>query len=160
MACSLCSSRRSCAANAMNNAAATKSIHCADASSDSAEALSRYPANVEPRVMKNMAATVAMKTASLPCRIASSIDRKKVLSPISVMNTARKLAGKPSSALGEEASVPSAVVEASRSQAMSPSCGLCTPRLGSMAPRAAAKRRVECGRMRRVKVKHPFPRFP
>ena len=110
--------------------------------------------------MTNMAATVARKTASLPCRTASSIARKKVLSPISVMNTARKLAGKPSSALGEEASVPSAVVEASRSQAMSPSCGLCTPRLGSMAPRAAAKRRVECGRMRRVKVKHPFPRFP
>ena len=136
----------------MNNAPATKSIHCTDASSDAAEVLIRYPANVEPSVMKNMAATVARKTASLPCRIASSIARKKVLSPISVMNTARKLAGKPLNALGEEASVPRAVVEASRSQSMSPSCGLCTPRLGSMAPGAAAKRRAECRRMRAFKV--------
>mmetsp|Transcript_42895 Transcript_42895/g.68986 ORF Transcript_42895/g.68986 Transcript_42895/m.68986 type:complete len:226 (-) Transcript_42895:2097-2774(-) len=93
--CSAYASSSSCVPKMPNKIVAHTSITPTDDSSKSALDATRKPTRAELAVMMNSAPIVPKNTASLPCRMASNIARKNVLSPTSVQKTTTKLAGTP-----------------------------------------------------------------
>mmetsp|Transcript_31287 Transcript_31287/g.77815 ORF Transcript_31287/g.77815 Transcript_31287/m.77815 type:complete len:255 (+) Transcript_31287:278-1042(+) len=93
--CSFHASKSSCVPKMPNRMVASTSITSTLDFNRSALDATKNPTMALPNVMKNSAVIVPKNTGSFPCRIASSIAKKNVLSPSSVINTMTKEEGTP-----------------------------------------------------------------